>query len=158
VLLRAHTRAVLLLGALFCGWQSPSLARADFALGGHLGVNLDHGNVHLGVDGLVPLAELSPRVQLGLWPSFAHVFIHEGHDVELLGVDLSFSFNALSRVATPFVAPGLGLSLGHESTVKLNVLGGVLFDLGPVKLFSSLALRFVRGTYVDLLAGALFEL
>ncbi|MEY4512930.1 MAG: hypothetical protein RLZZ450_5052, partial [Pseudomonadota bacterium] len=135
-----------------------STARADVSLGGHLGVNLDHGNVHLGVDALIPVKQISPRVQLALWPNFAHVFIHDYHDVELLGFDVPFIFNTVSDVVLPFVAPGLGLSIGDESTVKVNAIGGVFFHLGRVRPFTAVALRFVRGTYADWLAGVLVDL
>lgn len=133
-------------------------ARADVGLGGHLGVNLDHGNVHLGVDALIPVKQITPRVELALWPNFAHVFIHDGHDVELLGFDVPFAFNAISDVVTPFVAPGLGLSIGDDTTVKVNAIGGVFFHVGRVRPFTAVALRFVRGTYADLLAGVLIDL
>jgi hypothetical protein len=133
-------------------------ARADVSLGGHLGVNLDHGNVHLGVDALIPIKQITPRTQLSLWPNFAHVFIHDYHDVELLGFDVPFIFNHISDVVSPFVAPGLGLSIGDESTVKVNAIGGVFFQLGRVRPFTAVAVRLVRGTYVDWLAGVLVDL
>jgi hypothetical protein len=129
------------------------------ALGGHFAVNLDTGNLHLGVDGHVPLADLSPTVQLGIWPSFAHVFIEDGHDVELLGCDVPFEFQLQNSIITPFVAPGLGLAFYGGSTLKLNAIGGMFFEVGHhLRPFTSLALRFVNGTYVDMLAGLLLEL
>ena len=133
-------------------------ARADVSLGGHFAVNLDHGNVHLGADALIPIKQITPRVQLALWPNFAHVFIHDGRDVELLGFDVPFAFNALSDVVIPFVAPGLGLSIGDETTVKVNAIGGVFFHVGRVRPFTAIAVRFVRNTYTDLLAGLLIDL
>jgi hypothetical protein len=132
---------------------APTVARAQ-SVGPHLGVNLDHGNVHLGLSVHVPIVNLSERVRLGLWPSYAHVFIHEGHDVELLGVDVPFEFRLERSLVTPFVAPGLGLAFYGETTLKLNAIGGAFFDVGHhLRPFTALALRFVRGTYVDLLAG-----
>lgn len=149
------------LGSVFIALAALCLApaaRADVSLGGHLGVNLDHGNVHLGVDALIPIKQITPRAQLALWPNFAHVFIHDYHDVELLGFDVPFIFNHISDVVSPFVAPGLGLSIGDESTVKVNAIGGVFFQLGRVRPFTAVAVRFVRGTYVDWLAGVLVDL
>jgi len=137
---------------------APAASAADVSLGGHFAVNLDHGNVHLGADALIPIKQITPRVQLALWPNFAHVFIHDGRDVELLGFDVPFSFNAISDVVIPFVAPGLGLSIGDETTVKVNAIGGVFFHAGRVRPFTAIALRFVRGTYTDLLAGVLIDL
>jgi hypothetical protein len=136
----------------------PRPARADVSLGGHLGVNLDHGNVHIGADALIPIKQISPRVQLALWPNFAHVFIQDSRDVELLGFDVPFAFNSLSDVVIPFVAPGLGLSIGDETTIKVNAIGGVFFHVGRVRPFTAIAVRFVRGTYTDLLAGLLIDL
>lgn len=149
---RVRWAAALLCVALALS-VAPTAARAQ-SVGPHLGVNLDHGNVHLGLSVHVPIVDLSQRVRLGLWPSYAHVFIHEGHDVELLGVDVPFEFRLERSVVTPFVAPGLGLAFYGETTLKLNAIGGAFFDVGHhLRPFTALALRFVRGTYVDLLAG-----
>jgi hypothetical protein len=48
-----------------CAWLPVNAAHAyTFEAGGHGGVNLDlHGDLHLGVDLLFPLAQLSPSVQ-----------------------------------------------------------------------------------------------
>src|SRR4051794_22573970 len=89
------------------------------SLGGHFGVNLDTGNLHLGVDGYVPLSALSPRVRISIWPSFAHVFVDDGHDVELLGCDVPFEFQLERSVVTPFVAPGIGLAFYGDTTLKV---------------------------------------
>jgi hypothetical protein len=158
LLQRSASFLVTALMALALALCLASAARADVSLGGHLGVNLDHGNVHLGVDALIPVKQITPRVQLLLWPNFAHVFIQDSHDVELLGFDVPFAFNRLSDVVIPFIAPGLGLSIGDETTVKVNAIGGVFFQLGRLRPFTALAIRFVRGTYADLLAGLMVDL
>jgi hypothetical protein len=138
-------------------WFTSSTAQA-FAVGGHVGLNLDQGDVHVGADLLFPLTELSPAVQLGLWPSFAHVF-KEGHDVELLGVDLPFLFRIGNAPLIPFVGPGLGLAIYEDVSLKLNVITGAFLETNsPVRPFGELALRFINGVFVDLLFGVVIEL
>lgn len=135
-------------------------ARADsLAVGPHLGINLDYGNLHLGGDIVIPIAPLSPNVSVAVWPSYAHVFIEDGHDVELLGCDFPFFFKLDNSILTPFVAPGLGLAFYGDTSLKLNVIGGTFFEThSTVRPFVALALRFIDGTFVDLLGGVLFEL
>ncbi|MGD5241938.1 hypothetical protein QT886_22470 [Xanthomonas citri pv. citri] len=41
-------------------------AESSLAIGPHLGINLDHGNLHLGGDLLIELTELSPNGRLRL--------------------------------------------------------------------------------------------
>jgi hypothetical protein len=138
---------------------SPAWADARALVGGHTGVNLDAGNVHLGGDLVVPVTQVSPHVQLALWPSFAHVFIHDTRDVNLLGVDVPFELRLDNPSITPYFAPGLALSMQYGVQLKLNLIGGCFFDLGSrVHLFTELAIRLVNGTYVDVLGGVLFAL
>lgn len=144
------------LAALVCA-AAPSRAYA-FELGAHVGVGLDAGSVHLGGDGLFPIAELSPSVRLSIWPSAAFV-INDGPDGLLLGADFPFEFEIANSIVSPFVGPGLGVGIfNSDAVVKLNIIGGVFIDAGSVRPFAELALRFIDGTYVDLLAGVLFEL
>jgi hypothetical protein len=136
----------------------PSNTAHAFAVGGHVGLNLDHGDVHLGIDLLFPLTDLSPSVQLALWPSFAHVF-RDGHDVELFGVDLPFFFRIDNTPLIPFVGPGLGLAIYEDVSLKLNVITGAFLETNsPVRPFGELALRFINGVFVDLLFGVVVEL
>jgi hypothetical protein len=138
-------------------WLPSNTAHA-FAVGGHVGLNLDQGDVHVGADLLFPLAEVSPAVHLALWPSFAHVF-REGHDVELLGADLPFFFRIDGAPLVPFVGPGLGLAIYEDVSLKLNVISGVFLETNsPVRPFGELALRFINGVFVDLLFGVVIEL
>jgi hypothetical protein len=143
------------LGLSFC-----PVSRADsLAIGPHLGINLDHGNLHVGGDLLIPITELSASVELGVWPSYAHVFIEDGHDVELLGCDFPFIFHIDNSIATPFLAPGLGLAFYGDTSLKLNLIGGSFFETNSsVRPFVALAIRMIDGTFVDLLGGVLFEL
>jgi hypothetical protein len=136
------------------------VAKADsLAIGPHLGINLDHGNLHIGGDLLIPITELSANVELGVWPSYAHVFIEDGHDVELLGCDLPFIFHIESSIVEPFLAPGLGLAFYGDTSLKLNLIGGTFFETNSsVRPFVALAIRMIDGTFVDLLGGVLFEL
>ncbi len=144
--------AVLLFGGAFVG-----TAHA-VAIGPHGGVNLDVGSLHLGADLVLELADVSPSVKLAIWPSYAHVFIDDGHDVELFGVDFPFVF-PLDSAVTPFVGPGLGLAFYGDTSLKVNIIGGLFFETGSaVRPFTELAVRLVNGTFVDLLAGVLFEL
>ena len=144
--------------ALLCVGLWSGRAQA-LAVGGHVGINLDRGDVHLGADVLIPLTELSRNVQLGLWPSFAHVFSFDHHDVELLGLDLPFVFRVGSAPILPFVGPGMGLAAYGDVSLKFNVIGGAFFDTGgPVRPFGEMALRFINGTFVDLLFGVVVEL
>lgn len=145
----------LLLAA--CAWLSSSEAHA-WAGGGHLGLNLDDGNIHVGGDLLFPIVDVAPSVRLSVWPSVAYVFVHNARDVILFGGDLPFEFRLANTIIAPFVGPGLGLAVHRDIDLKLNIVGGMFIDPTPgVRLFTELALRFVRGTYVDLLFGVLFE-
>lgn len=143
-----------------CLLAAPCIARAQgVAVGPHGGVNLDVGSLHLGADVVIDVAEVSPSVRLAVWPSYAHVFIDDGHDVELFGVDFPFVFPIERSVVTPFVGPGVGFAYYGDSTLKVNIIGGLFFATGSgVRPFTELAVRLVNGTFVDLLAGVLFEL
>ena len=153
---RIAQAALLCLASLVCA-ALPSPARA-WEAGAHLGVGLDSGSVHLGGDLQFPIVRLSPAVQLSIWPSAAFI-ITEGPEGVLLGCDFPFEFNVADSIVQPFVGPGLGVSIFDEhAQVKLNVIGGLFIDAGAVRPFAELALRFIDGTYVDLLAGVLFEL
>jgi hypothetical protein len=137
----------------------PADARAQVAIGPHAGLNLDVGSVHLGGDVIVQLSQLSETVSLGIWPSYAHVLIDGGHDVELFGVDFPFMFRLEDSIVTPFAAPGLGLAFYGDTALKVNLIGGVFLEAGGgVRPFTELAIRLVNGTYVDLLFGVVFEL
>lgn len=138
---------------------APVAKAESLAIGPHLGINLDHGNLHIGGDLLIPIVQLSPSVRLGIWPSFAHVFIEDGHDVELLGCDFPFIFHIDNSIVEPFLAPGLGLAFYGDTSLKLNLIGGTFFEThSTVRPFVALAIRLIDGTYVDLLGGVLFEL
>lgn len=158
---RTHTpriaqAALLCLGLLACGLL-PARAQA-LELGAHLGVGLDNGSVHLGGDLIVPVATLSPSVRLSIWPSAAFV-INDGPDGVLLGCDFPFEFQIAQSIVSPFVGPGLGVAIFNgDAQMKLNVIGGLFIDTGSVRPFAELALRFIDGTYVDLLVGVVFAL
>jgi hypothetical protein len=137
----------------------PAAVRAQVSIGPHAGVNLDVGSVHLGADVIVEISQLSETVTLGVWPSYAHVFIDGGHDVELFGVDFPFMFAIDDSIITPFAAPGLGLAFYGDTSLKVNLIGGLFLEAGGgVRPFTELAIRLVDGTFVDLLVGVVFEL
>jgi hypothetical protein len=159
-LVSKHSPALAL---LFCAgvWLQSGSARAfsGLSLGGHLGINLDRADFHVGFDMLLPMVDLTPTVQWALWPSLAHVFVRHGHDVELLGLDAPFLFNLASVPIVPFVGPGFGLAVYDQVSLKLNVIGGLFFNpAGRVRPFGELAIRFIDGTFVDALFGVLIEL
>ncbi len=148
-----------LCGACLLLSASPVRADEHVAVGGHTGINLDAGNLHLGADLVVPVTEVSPRVQLAVWPSFAHVFIADTRDVNLVGVDFPFTLRLDNPSIAPYLAPGLALSAQYGVQLKVNLIGGCSFELGDrVRLFTELAIRLVNGTYVDLLGGVLVAL
>lgn len=152
-LLLSCCAAVLLVGF------SPRAQAQQLAFGPHGGINLDVGSLHVGLDLLVGVSQISPAVQLAVWPSYAHVFVDDGHDVELFGVDVPFVFALPDSPMIPYVGPGLGLAVYGENSLKVNVIGGVFFETdSPVRPFAELAIRLVNGTFVDLLGGVLFEL
>ena len=150
-------QAALLCLAALIGAALPSPARA-WQAGGHLGVGLDSGSLHLGGDLLFPIVRASASVQLSIWPSAAFI-ITDGPEGLLLGCDFPFEFRIADSIVLPFVGPGLGVSIFDEhAQLKLNVIGGLFIDAGAVRPFVELALRFINGTYVDLLAGVVVEL
>lgn len=145
------------MAALF--WAASPTHASAFELGAHLGVGLDSGSIHLGGDGLFPIAGVSPSVRLSIWPSAAFVIIHDGADGVLLGADFPFEFEIANSIVSPFVGPGIGVGIfGDDANVKLNIVGGVFIDAGSLRPFAELALRFIDHTYVDLLVGVLVEL
>ena len=153
---RITQAALLCLGAaLAC---SATTARAaPFELGAHVGVGLDAGSIHLGGDALFSITQVSPSVRLSVWPSAAFV-INDGPDGVLISADFPFEFQIANSALSPFVGPGIGVSIFDDARLKLNVVGGLFFDTGTVRPFTELALRFINGTYVDLLVGVLIEL
>lgn len=158
--MKATHRPRITHAALIClaGLIWTSAARAEsFELGGHLGVGLDAGSIHIGGDALFPMARLSPGVKLSLWPSAAFV-INDGPDGVLLSLDFPFEFEIANSIVSPFVGPGLGVGIFNDAVVKLNVVGGLFIDTGTVRPFAELALRFIDGTFVDLLAGIMVKL
>jgi hypothetical protein len=139
-------------------WEAAPSRVSAFELGAHIGVGLDAGSIHLGGDLLLPIADVSPSVRLSIWPSAAFV-INDGPDGVLLGADFPFEFEIASSIVSPFVGPGIGVGIfGDDAVVKLNIVGGLFIDTGTIRPFAELALRFINGTYVDLLVGALVEL
>ena len=123
-----------------------------------MGVGLDSGAFHLGGDLIFPVADLSPAVHLAIWPSAAFI-ITDGPEGFLLCADFPFEFEIADSIVKPFVGPGLGVSIFDEhAQIKLNVIGGLFIDTGTVRPFAELALRFIDGTYVDLLIGVVVEL
>jgi hypothetical protein len=152
------------LALLFCAgvWvESSGSAHAldGISLGGHLGINLDRADFHVGFDVVIPAVDLSPMVQWAVWPSIAHVFVRHGHDVELFGVDGPFVFNLRNVPITPFVGPGFGLAVYEDVSLKFNVIGGLFVEThSPVRPFGTIALRFIDGTFVDALFGVVVEL
>jgi hypothetical protein len=133
-------------------------AQADVGVGPHLGVNLENGDLHLGADVVIDIAQISPSVKLAVWPSYAHIFRDDADDGDLFAVDFPFVFAIDGSIVSPYVGPGLALSIFDDARLRLDVIGGMFFAAGPVRPFTGLALRFIDDTNVDLLIGVLFEL
>ena len=105
------------------------------------------------------IVDISDRVRLDLWPAYTHVFIDDWRDVELIELDVPFLFDVGTPVVTPYAAPGLGVSISEESSLKLNLIGGCLFHVGErFEPFAQIAIRLINGTYVDFLGGLLVRL
>lgn len=154
-----RARLLAALAAISLSWLVAARGRADVALGGHFGVNLDAGHPMLGADLRVDIVEISENVRLDIWGAYTHVFIEDGRDVELLEVDVPFLFRVRTDVVTPYAAPGLGISISGETNLKLNLIGGCLFHIGDrFEPFAQLAIRMIDGTYVDLIGGLLVRL
>jgi hypothetical protein len=151
--------ALLFCAGVWAGTSSSARALDGISLGGHVGINLDRADFHIGFDIVIPVVDLSPMVQWAVWPSIAHVFVRHGHDVELFGVDGPFVFNLRSVPITPFVGPGFGLAVYDQVSLKFNVVGGLFVEThSPVRPFAEMALRFIDGTFVDALFGVVVEL
>ena len=78
-------------------------------------MNLDGGDLHLGVDLVIDIAEISPSVKLAIWPSYAHIFVDDGDDGNLFAVDFPFIFAIGDSIVSPYVGPGLGLSVFDDA-------------------------------------------
>jgi len=155
---RIIKQASLILSLAAGLWLTPTAVQA-FSLGGHGGFNLDRGDLHIGFDIMFPVLTVAPRVEWVLWPSFAHVVVWDGHDVELPGFDMAFFFKLRHVPIAPFVGSGFGLAIYDQVTPKFNMITGAMFTPpGRVRPFGQIAVRFIRGTFVDALFGVLFEL
>jgi hypothetical protein len=139
---------------------APAPCRAEVALGGHFGLNLDAWHPMIGADVRVDVIDISDRVRLDLWGAYSHVFIrHHEYDVDLIEFDAPFLFRVNTDVVTPYAAPGFGLSFSNGTTLKLNLIGGCLFHVSErLEPFAQLAIRMINGTYVDLIGGLLVRL
>ena len=128
-----------------------------FGAGGHFGVGLDDGSPMLGADFMVDVLHLSSRVTMAVWPAYSHVFFEDALDVNILDVNIPFQIHMRRPVARPFAGPGMGIAFsGGDSTLKLNLNGGCFFHVSDrFEPFTSLTVRMIQGTYVDLLVGLL---
>ena len=138
---------------------SPASAQQDVAIGPHGAINLDQGHPHIGFDVLVHVSQIAPDVRFGIWPNYAHVFIEDGRDVELISCDFPFEFDIDGTIITPYAAPGAAISISGDADFRINLIGGMFFEASAeVRPFTHLAIRLVDGVWVDLVAGVLFVL
>ncbi|HEX7478076.1 MAG TPA: hypothetical protein VF331_09740 [Polyangiales bacterium] len=140
----------------------PRSAAAEASLGPHLGVNFDWGELFLGGEARVDLADLSPEVKLQLDPYLSLALFGHGSAIDL-GCNVPFQFMIHDSSVRPFAAPGLAIihySGGHASDTQLylNMIGGVLFDLGSVDPFVQLKVMVPHGSMAELMGGVLFKL
>ena len=131
---------VALLSASSVTVLSPRIARGQASVGPHAGVDLGIDEYSLGVQGLIPFAQVGPNAQAAAYPNVDLFFFG---DSTIVGVDadLVFRFAVNTLPIIPYAGVGLGLTYEtldqfEETTFNFNVLGGVGLDTGaPVEPF-----------------------
>ena len=159
--MRTQLRLLLGLLALLALVFSPARASAEVSIGPHLGINFDWDEPVIGGEVRADLAQLSPSVQLQIDPTLSLAFPGDGTIFDL-SVNLPFQFTINDSVLRPYVAPGLAFlhwsgHRGSDSNLFLNLIGGLLFDLGSVDPFVQLKVMIPHGSLVELLGGVLFR-
>jgi hypothetical protein len=142
--------------------SSPGAARAEVVVGPHLGINFDWDEVLIGGEARVDIATLAPTVVLQIDPSLTLAFIGGGVAMDF-SFNLPFQFMIRDSVVRPYSGPGLALvhysgDAGSATDLYLNLLAGLLFDLGSVDPFVQLKVMVPHGSMAELLAGALFRI
>jgi hypothetical protein len=139
-------------------WLLPATAHAERAtIGPHFGVNFDGDVVLIGVESRIDLGNAGRSVIVQLNPSFSYY----AFDDALFNISLNvpFEFVIQDSVLRPFAAPGLAFFFGeHGHDLKLNLIGGLLFNLDGVEPFVQLRAAVIDGSFVDLMGGVLFRI
>lgn len=170
-MLRAMRNSTLLLRALLLGASvstvlafAPTQVYADAGLGPHVGLNFDWNEALVGAEARIDVAQLSQSVVMQLDPSFTLAFLGGGVAMDI-SLNLPFQFVIRDSVIRPFSGPGLALihytgGAGGTSVSELylNILGGLLFDLGTVDPFVQLKVMLPHGSMAELLGGVIFTL
>jgi hypothetical protein len=124
-------------------------------------VNFDYDDAFIGLEGRCDVADVSSNVILQINPSFSYYFT-DVIDVFNFSLNLPFEFQINDSVLRPMVAPGIGLwhfsNGGSETDLTLNLIGGLLFYLGPVEPFVQLRIYIGDGSGAELMGGLLFRL
>jgi hypothetical protein len=161
-----RSRFAFVLGlSLFGIFYLPVAARAESSLGPHVGINLDWDAALLGLEARVDMVGAGPAT-LQLNPTFSYYFDDDDDDDAVFNFSLNFPFEFKVRdsVLRPFIAPGLGLMIftrdnfDDDTDLKLNLIGGLLFDLSPVELFVQLKVAIGDSTEAEIVGGLLFQL
>lgn len=148
--------------AAACLASLPGAARAEVNIGPHLGINFDWDEVVLGGEVRVDVATLAPTVVLQLDPAVTLAFFGGGVAMDF-SFNLPFEFVIRESVLRPYSGPGLAVvhysgDFGSATRVYLNILAGLLFDLGAVDPFVQIKLMVPHGSMSELLAGVLFKI
>jgi hypothetical protein len=125
-----------------------------------MGINFDWDEVFIGGELRTDVAELSPTVQLQLNPSLSLAFPGRGVIFDM-SFNVPFQFYVRDSVLRPFTGPGLALvdhTGGGHADLFLNLIGGLLFDLGNVDPFLQLKVMIPHHAAVELMGGVLFRL
>ena len=142
---------------------APASASAEVNLGPHLGINFDWDEVILGGEVRPDIATLAPTVIMQLDPSFTFALLGGGATALDFSLNVPFEFMIRDSVLRPFSGPGLALvhysgNGGSATDLYLNIIGGLLFDLGSVDPFVQLKVMIPHGSMSELMAGVLFKI
>ena len=143
--------------------SSAEAQKRDAALGPHLGINFDGDNVLVGGHGRFDVANVTPEVVLQIYPNLSYYFSRGDWDVFNLSCDVPFEFVINNSSLRPYAAPGLALfwSTGpgnDDIDLGLDLIGGLLFELGSVEPWFELRVIISGGASAELRGGVQFVL
>lgn len=150
---------------------TPSQASAQWAIGPHVGYNVDASEVNLGATAQinVPGAKIG-AVQLAANPGFEfYPFIGTGASLLVFNFDIIYPLTAKAPVS-PYIGAGLmigrssfsitfpgGTISGSSTDAGLNLKGGVLFSKGKtIRPFAEATLVLSNATTLVLRGGVQF--
>jgi len=142
---------------------SPASAQKhDGAVGPHLGVNFDGDDVLLGAHARFDVLEVTPEVELQIYPNLSYYFVRNG-SLFNLSCDVPFEFEIRNSVLRPYAAPGLAFFFwtgrGNDNLdLGLDLIGGLLFALDSVEPWLEIRIIVSGGTSAELRGGVQFVL